>query len=78
MSRSPGGRRRSDPLKTAEAAFRKATLKPIEEPLKAPSIPSVKETVTIRIDQDDLACFQEDGPGWQDRTNAALREAAGK
>ncbi|MGE5166866.1 MAG: BrnA antitoxin family protein, partial [Sphingobacteriales bacterium] len=22
--------------------------------------------------------FQEDGPGWQDRINAALRKAAGK
>ncbi|WP_431194184.1 BrnA antitoxin family protein [Neisseria gonorrhoeae] len=25
-----------------------------------------------------LAYFQEGGPGWQDRINAALRKAAGK
>jgi uncharacterized protein (DUF4415 family) len=25
-----------------------------------------------------LDFFQEDGPGWQDRINAALRKAAGK
>ena len=33
---------------------------------------------TIRpdqIDADVLELFQEDGPGWQDRINAALREA---
>ena len=77
MSRSPGGRRPSDLLKTPEAAFRKAATKPIEEPPKAPSY-SEQETVTIRIDRDVLGYFQEDGPGWQDRTNAALREAAGK
>ena len=78
MSRLPGGRRPGDPLKAAEAAFRQATTKPIEEPPKAPSIPGVKETVTLRIDQDVLEFFQEAGPGWQDRINAALRKAAGK
>ena len=78
MSRSPGGRRPSDPLKAAEAAFRKATTKPAEGPPKAPSIPGVKETVTLRIDQEVLEYFQQDGPGWQDRINAALRKAVGK
>jgi uncharacterized protein (DUF4415 family) len=38
----------------------------------------VKETVTLRIDQEVLEYFQQDGPGWQDRINAALRKAAGK
>jgi uncharacterized protein (DUF4415 family) len=38
----------------------------------------VKHTVTLRIDQDVLDFFQEEGPGWQDRINAALRKAAGK
>jgi uncharacterized protein (DUF4415 family) len=33
--------------------------------------------VTLRIDQDVLAHFQDEGPGWQDRLNAALRKAAG-
>jgi uncharacterized protein (DUF4415 family) len=64
-------------LKAAEAAFKKVT-KPAEGPPKAPSIPGVKETVTLRIDQDVLEFFQEGGPGWQDRINAALRKAAGK
>jgi len=78
MSRSPGGRRPTDPFKAAEAAFKKATTKPIEGPAPAPSIPGVKESVTLRIDQDVLEFFQQDGPGWQDRINAALRKVAGK
>ncbi|KLK94551.1 hypothetical protein AA309_02985 [Microvirga vignae] len=78
MSKSPGGRRSTDPLKAAEAAFRKATTKPLETPPKAPSLPGVKETVTLRIDQDVLEYFQQDGPGWQDRINVALRKIAGK
>ena len=44
---------------------------------KAPSLPGVKEMVSLRIDRDVLDFFQEDGPGWQDRINAALRKAAG-
>jgi uncharacterized protein (DUF4415 family) len=78
MLKSPGGRGPGDPLKAAEAAFRQATTKPIEGPPKASAIPGVKETVTLRIDQDVLEFFQEDGPGWQDRINAALRKAAGQ
>jgi uncharacterized protein (DUF4415 family) len=78
MSKAPGGRRPSDPIKTAEAVFKKATTKPIEGPPKAAAIPGVKETVTLRIDQDVLEFFQDDGPGWQDRINSALRKAAGK
>ena len=78
MTRSPGGRRPSDPLKAAEAAFKKVTTKPVEAPPKAAAIPGVKEAITLRIDQDVLAFFQADGPGWQERINAALRKAAGK
>ena len=72
MSKSLGRRRPADPLKAAEAAFKKITAKPIEGPSKAPSIPGVKETVTLRIDQDVLEYFQQDGPGWQERINAAF------
>ncbi|MDR9762762.1 BrnA antitoxin family protein [Rhizobium redzepovicii] len=36
-------------------------------------VPTGRETVSIRIDADVLAFFQEDGPGWQDRINTALR-----
>ena len=78
MSRPPGGRRPGDPLKAAEAAFKKVITKPAEAPPKAQAIPGVKEIVTLRIDQDVLEYFQQDGPGWQDRINAALRKAAGK
>ena len=46
--------------------------------MAAPSLPGAKETVSLRIDRDVLDFFQADGPGWQDRVNAALRKAAGK
>ncbi|MBM3527125.1 MAG: hypothetical protein FJX62_03465 [Alphaproteobacteria bacterium] len=62
----------------AEAAFKAVTTKPAELPPKKPSIPGVKEQVTLRIDRDVLDHFQEGGPGWQDRINDALRKAAGK
>lgn len=70
-------RRPNDTREAAEAAFKKATTK-VPEPLtKTPSLPGVKETVSLRIDRDVLDYFQKDGPGWQDRINAALRKAAG-
>jgi uncharacterized protein (DUF4415 family) len=72
-------RRPNDPREAAEAAFKKATTpKPLDIPPKAPSLPGVKEMVSLRIDRDVLDYFQEGGPGWQDRINAALRKAAGK
>jgi uncharacterized protein (DUF4415 family) len=67
-------------IAAAEAAFKAATTKPVEvvaEPKKPAPIPGAKETVSLRLDQDVLAHFQGDGPGWQDRINAALRKAAG-
>jgi uncharacterized protein (DUF4415 family) len=71
-------RRPSDPFSAAEDVFKKAPAKPADLPPKQPSIPGVKEMVSIRIDRDVLDFFQEDGPGWQDRINEALRKAAGK
>jgi uncharacterized protein (DUF4415 family) len=75
-------RRTTDPRQAAEAAFKAATTKPPELPplpAKAPSsVPNAKEVVTLRLDRDILEHFQEGGPGWQDRINAALRKAAGK
>src|SRR4029079_9627101 len=72
-------RRTRDPLQVAEAAFKAATTKPPEEPApKRPSIPNAKELVSLRIDRDVLDYFQDEGPGWQDRINEALRKAAGK
>jgi len=71
-------RRPNDPRTAAEAAFKAATTKP-PEPIAAnkPSLPGAKEMVSLRIDRDVLDHFQEEGPGWQDRINAALRKAAG-
>jgi uncharacterized protein (DUF4415 family) len=71
-----------DPRQAAEAAFKSATTPPREpEPkpaAKPPAIPGATEMVSLRIDREVLAFFQEDGPGWQNRINAALRKAAGK
>jgi len=74
MARGPIRDSRSD----AEKAFKAATTKPADLPPPTPAVPGVKEMVSIRIDRDVLDFFQEDGPGWQDRINAALRKAAGK
>ena len=71
-------RRTSDPRDKAEAAFKAATTKPADLPSPKPSVPHAKEVVSLRIDRDVLDHFQEDGPGWQDRINDALRKAAGK
>jgi uncharacterized protein (DUF4415 family) len=68
----------NDARTEAEAAFKKTTTKLPEAPIKKPALPSVKELVSLRIDQDVLEHFQEGGPGWQDRINEALRKAAGK
>jgi uncharacterized protein (DUF4415 family) len=67
-----------DMRSAAEKAFKAATTKPADLPPKPPAIPGAKETVSLRIGRDVLDFFQEDGPGWQDRINAALRKAAGK
>jgi len=75
MARRTMGDSRSE----AEKAFKAATTKPLEQPAApAPSLPGAKETVSLRIDRDVLDFFQEEGPGWQDRINAALRKVAGK
>jgi uncharacterized protein (DUF4415 family) len=34
-----------------------------------------KQVVTLRLDPDVVEAFKADGPGWQSRVNAALREA---
>jgi uncharacterized protein (DUF4415 family) len=62
----------------AEMAFKAATTEPAESAPKASSLPGAKEFVSLRIDRDVLDHFQEAGPGWQERINAALRAAAGK
>ncbi len=60
----------------AEAVFKPAAPK-AAEPVHRPAAgnPPPRELVSLRIDRDVLEKFQEDGPGWQDRINAALRRA---
>lgn len=75
MSRAP---RKGDSRSVAEAAFKTVTTPPPSaEPRRKVGLPGVKELVSLRIDQDVLNRFQEDGPGWQERINDALRKAAG-
>ena len=71
-------RRGRDARDGAEAAFKVATTKPPEPLPKQPSLPNARELVSLRIDRDVLEHFQDEGPGWQDRINEALRKAAGK
>jgi uncharacterized protein (DUF4415 family) len=71
-------RRTTDSRQAAEMAFKAATTKKADLPPAVPSLPGVKELVSLRIDRDVLDHFQADGPGWQERINAALRKAAGK
>ena len=59
MARRPTSDSRSE----AEKAFKAVTTKPAELPPKAPALPHVKHTVTLRVDQDVLDYFQQDGIG---------------
>jgi uncharacterized protein (DUF4415 family) len=73
-------RRPTDPREAAEAAFRKVVAPPPAAAPAAPrraAVPGAKTQVTLRIDQAILDHFQHDGPGWQERINAALRQAIG-
>lgn len=74
----PTIRRTSDPRAAAEAAFKAATAKPAAPLPQAPSLPNAREVVSLRLDREVLEHFQADGPGWQERINAALRKAIDK
>ena len=69
-------RRPTNALDRAEAAFKAVTEKPEAAP-RPTTPPAGKELVSLRLDRDVLEHFQDDGPGWQERINAALRVAAG-
>jgi uncharacterized protein (DUF4415 family) len=77
---TPTTRREPDARAAAEKAFKAVTTKPVEATSRAApaALPGLKETVTLRIDRDVLDFFQKEGPGWQDRINAALRKLAGQ
>jgi uncharacterized protein (DUF4415 family) len=60
-------------MDAAEALF-----KPAKKTVAAPAVekralPQTKELVSLKLDSAVLEYFQEDGPGWQDRINDALR-----
>lgn len=42
-----------------------------------PKSVTVKEQISIRLDQDVLAKLREVGPGWQSQVNTMLRQALG-
>lgn len=70
--------RRGSAYDQAEAAFKSATTKPVEAAKpKSSAPPEGKELVSLRLDRAVLEHFQDDGPGWQERINEALRKAAG-
>ena len=78
MSRPPT-RRTGSAIDQAEAAFKAVTSKPVDTPApRTVTPPTGKELVSLRLDRDVLEHFQADGPGWQDRINAALRGVAGR
>lgn len=77
MARPPIRRRPTDALSIAEAVFKPAVPAAVE-PARSPpktGIPISKELVSLKLDSDVLAHFQEDGPGWQERINEALRQS---
>ncbi len=43
-----------------------------------PRLAQPKQAVSIRLDADILAHFKAQGPGWQSRINAALRDAVNR
>jgi uncharacterized protein (DUF4415 family) len=71
-------RRPTGSIERAEAQFKVLTAKPVENASpRSNAVPVGKETVSLRLDRDVLAHFQDEGPGWQDRINDTLRKAAG-
>ena len=79
MSKPPNRYRPSDPREAAEQLFKAATTKPVPVAPTAPLVRSkletgARETVAMKMDRDVLEFFQADGPGWQERINAALRK----
>lgn len=51
-----------------------ATVGEIRRRTRGPNKNPTKEQVAIRVDRDVLEAFRADGPGWQTRMNAALKE----
>lgn len=77
---TPDGEVREDLTEEELAKFRPAreVLPPeLLAKLRSPGRPKAevtKERITIRLSPDVLSAFRADGPGWQTRMDAALRE----
>lgn len=69
---APKTRRPLDPRDAAEALFAAPT-KAAAPAVERRAVPRTKEVVSLKIDSDVLAYFQEGGPGWQERINDILR-----
>lgn len=67
-------RRPVSAMDAAEALFKPAK-KTIAPAIERPAVPNTREMVSIRLDSDVLAHFQDGGPGWQERINDTLRAA---
>lgn len=67
-------RRPVNPTEAAEALFRPAPKKSVTVTAAPKAIPNTRELVSLKIDSEILEFFQQDGPGWQDRINDALRD----
>jgi uncharacterized protein (DUF4415 family) len=76
MNSDKSPRRPTSARDKAEALFKAPA--PPAAPVPAAKrtvVPGAKEMVTLRIDSEVLAYFQDGGLGWQDRINDALRQA---
>ncbi len=51
---------------------------PMPKPMGRPRAASVKRPVTLRMDEDVIAYFKADGPGWQTRMHEILAREARK
>jgi uncharacterized protein (DUF4415 family) len=79
MTRSLNRYRPTDALSVAESVFKPAAPAAAESlrVQRTGGVPVSKELVSIKLDSDLIAHFQEDGPGWPERINDALRRATG-
>ncbi|KQY20138.1 BrnA antitoxin family protein [Rhizobium sp. Root482] len=67
-------RRPVSAMDAAEALFKPAK-KAAAPAVEKRALPETKELVSLKLDSAVLHYFQDDGPGWQDRINDALRAA---
>lgn len=65
-------RRPVSAMDAAEALF-KPVKKAAAPAVEKRALPETKELVSLKLDSAVLHYFQDDGPGWQDRINDALR-----